>query len=94
MEDPTNSEIGRSLNELKDNVRDGFEKMNLRLDRYVLGEVHSLYVQHTERRIGDVVERLEAIEDNHTAGVRWALTTAVAVLALLASITLGIIAIL
>lgn len=92
MEDPTNAEIGRRLDELGVNVRDGFEKMNLRLDRYVLAEVHHLYVQNTERRLDELGERLDHAEANRVTSGRYILTTAVALLALLGSVILGIIA--
>ena len=92
--DPTNAEIGRGLEQLARDVRDGFEKINLRLDKYVLGEVHALYVNQTDRRFAEMSARLEAVETNRVTSARWALTTVIAVLALIATVVVGVIAIL
>lgn len=94
MEDPSNAEIGRRLDEVAVNLRDGFDRMNLRLDRYVLAEVHQIYTQNTERRLDELGDRLDHAEANRVTSGRYILTTAVAVLALIGSVILGIIALL
>lgn len=90
--EPSSAEIARRLDEVSTNLRDGFDRMNLRLDRYVLAEVHNIYVRQAERRMDDLEERMERAEDHRGVNIRYVITTAIAVVALLASAALGIIA--
>ena len=91
MSETSNSEIGRRIDEMSMNLRDGFDRMNLRLDRYVLAEVHDIYVRQAERRMDDFEERMEKAEDNRGVNVRYAITTTIAILSFVGMFVLGII---
>jgi len=93
-EQPSNYEIGRRLDEVALNLRDGFDRMNLRLDRYVLAEVHNIQVGEVGRRIAELESELDTLKADRSVTVRWIVTTILASLALLASITFGVITIL
>lgn len=79
LTEPTNGELGRRLDVVADSVRVGFTELNLRFDRYVLGEVHDLTVGALARRIDEQDERLDRVEAHRVTTGRWWATTVISV---------------
>jgi hypothetical protein len=81
-------EVSRQLADLKLTVREGFQGMNARLDQYVRLDVYEARRQQDHDRI----IRLERqIADGRT-GTRWGIGTAVTIVAVIASVLMGVIA--
>lgn len=89
---PSADEIGRRLDTLSADVRTGFEGVNLRLDKYVLGEVHQLHVNNTHRRIDDLNQELDELRKDRAAATWRIFTAALGALSLVTSITVGVLA--
>ena len=89
---PSSSEIGRRLDALARDVHAGFDGINLRLDKYVLGEVHQLHVMNTHRRIDDLDAEVNELRNNSSATLWRILTAVLAGSSLLVSATVGILA--
>lgn len=101
--DPSNAELGRRLNTVADDVREGFkrvavefEHMNLRIDKYTLIAVHEVVTADLERRIDhqrqDFNRQMNDVHDELDAqqvGRRFYINVVLAVLALVVSAVVG-----
>ncbi|MEU0937562.1 hypothetical protein [Embleya sp. NPDC005971] len=57
----TVGELGRSIDALRGELRDGMAALNARLDRVVSTEVYALQSAHTDRRIEELARELEKL---------------------------------
>lgn len=95
--EPTNGELGRRLDTLGVDVREGFrrvaaefEHVHLSHDKYVLIAVHNVVIADQRRQINELREELDALQD----GRRYAINTVLAALALIFSTVIGVYSIL
>lgn len=89
---PSSAEIGRRLDSLANDVRAGFDGINLRLDKYVLSEVHQLHVLNTQRHLDDLDDEMDELRRDRTAATWRVVTAVLGALSLLTSITVGVLA--
>jgi hypothetical protein len=93
-EDVTPAEIGRQLTDLKTAMRDGFQSINGRLDRYVLAEVHALSTSILSERMSKLEAQIASERAERATGGRWTVSTVVSALAVLSALVLGVIGLL
>lgn len=55
---PSTETLAALLDRLERTLQAGINGLNIRLDRLVTNEVHSLYVQSTDRRLNDLAQDL------------------------------------
>lgn len=62
-DEPGNGELGRSLESLRKELRDGMAGINIRLDRVVSTEVYTLQSAHTDQRINVLGQEIQKVRD-------------------------------
>lgn len=62
-DEPGNGELGRSLESLRKELRDGMAGINTRLDRVVSTEVYTLQSAHTDQRITVLGQDIQKVRD-------------------------------
>lgn len=62
-DEPGNGELGRSLESLRKELRDGMAGINTRLDRVVSTEVYTLQSAHTDQRINLLGQEIQKVRD-------------------------------
>lgn len=84
--DPSNAELGRRIDSMANSQRAGFETINLRLDKYVLAEVHTLVVGQLNERQHELATLVHSRFESLEKRTQWRVTTVVAVLAFLVGV--------
>ena len=92
--EPSNAEIGRRLDVVATAVDSGFREINLRLDKYVLVQVYDRDVAHMTSRYVALQEELAEMKRDRTAATRFVVAQVMAFLALVTSLTVGVLALL
>lgn len=66
-DEPTPWELQRTLQDMRQDMRDGFSGLNARFDRVVSAELFAAYQQAVNARFEEQSKRVTAIEEQRTA---------------------------
>lgn len=79
-DEPTNGELGRLIQSLRDDMREDLGHLNQRLDKVVPMDVYTIEKTQTHERLASLEKARETDADKLTATRRWMVGTVITVM--------------